>query len=91
MSCQWGAGNSEKAALVGLKDEVARVATQELRESKTTREQALQQFREWILKNQDICNCRTGNCFTDRLHQYAGLRLTNRSVIIYTDYIVRHL
>jgi hypothetical protein len=25
----------------------------------------LQQFREWIRKNQDICSCRTGNHSTD--------------------------
>jgi hypothetical protein len=61
MSYQWGAANSEKAPLVGLRDEVALVATQELRESKTAREQTLQQFRDWINKNRDICNCRTGN------------------------------
>jgi hypothetical protein len=61
MSYQWGAGSNEKAAMIGLKEEVARVADQELRENKSTREQMLQQFREWIRKNQDICNCRTGS------------------------------
>jgi hypothetical protein len=65
MSYQWGAANSDKPAFVGLRDEVAQVATRELRESKSGREQALQQFREWIIKNRDICNCRTGNCSTD--------------------------
>lgn len=61
MSYQWGTANSEKAALSGLPDEVAQVATRELRENKSAREQALQQFRDWINKNQDICRCRTGN------------------------------
>jgi hypothetical protein len=60
MSCQWGSANSEKTAIIGLRDEVARVADEELRENKSTREQALQQFREWISKNRDICNCITG-------------------------------
>jgi hypothetical protein len=61
MSYQWGAANNEKAAMTGLKEEVARVADRELRENKSTREQMLEQFREWIRKNQDICNCRTGS------------------------------
>jgi hypothetical protein len=60
MSYQWGVGN-DKPAMTGLKEEVARVADRELRESKSTREQMLEQFREWIRKNPDICNCRTGN------------------------------
>jgi len=60
MSYQWGAGN-DKAAMIGLKEEVARVADRELRENKSTREQMLEQFREWILKNPDISNCRTGS------------------------------
>jgi len=61
MSYKWGAGNNDKAAMTGLKEEVARVADQELRENKSTREQMLEQFREWIRKNPDICNCRTGS------------------------------
>jgi hypothetical protein len=61
MSYQWGAANNEKAAMTGLKEEVARVADLELRENKSTRQQMLEQFREWIRKNQDICNCRTGS------------------------------
>jgi hypothetical protein len=60
MSYQWGAAN-DKAAMAGLKEEVARVAGRELRENKSTREQMLLQFREWIRKNPDICNCRTGS------------------------------
>jgi hypothetical protein len=60
MSYQWGAAN-DKAAMTGLKEEVARVAYRELRENKSTREQMLEQFREWIRKNPDICNCRTGS------------------------------
>jgi hypothetical protein len=62
MSYQWGGGaGNDKAAMAGLTEEVARVAGRELRESKSTREQMLQQFREWIRKNTDICNCRTGS------------------------------
>jgi hypothetical protein len=66
MSYQWSAANGEKAGVIGLREEVAQVAKKELRENKSTREQSLQQFREWIHKNQDICNCRTGNPSTDR-------------------------
>jgi hypothetical protein len=66
MSYQWGAGNGEKAGMIGLREEVAQVANRELRENKSIREQSLQQFREWIHKNQDICSCRTGNHSTDK-------------------------
>ena len=61
MSYQWGPGNKDKTAMTDLKEEVARVADRELRENKSTREKMLEQFREWIRKNPDICNCRTGN------------------------------
>jgi hypothetical protein len=61
MSYQWGTGNNDKAAMTGLKEEVARVADRELRENKSTREQMLEQLREWIRKNPDISNCRTGS------------------------------
>lgn len=49
--------------MIGLRDEVAQVANRELREDKSIREQSLQQFREWIHKNQDICSCRTDDNF----------------------------
>jgi hypothetical protein len=52
--------------MIGLREEVAQVAIRELREDKSVREQSLQQFREWIYKNQDICSCRTGNHSTDK-------------------------
>jgi hypothetical protein len=60
MSYQCSAGN-DKAAMTALQEEVARVADRELRENKSTREQMLEQFREWIRKNRDICNSRTGS------------------------------
>ncbi|XP_069686607.1 clavesin-1 [Periplaneta americana] len=59
MSYQWG----EKPGLMSLKEEVARVASQELREDKATREHALEHFRAWIDKNCDLCNCRTDDNF----------------------------
>jgi hypothetical protein len=61
ISYQWGAGNKDKTAMASLKEEVALVADRELRENKSTREKMLEQFREWIRKNPDICNCRTGS------------------------------
>ncbi|PSN35983.1 hypothetical protein C0J52_14388 [Blattella germanica] len=63
MSYKWNNGSTEKQDTVSLKEEVARVANQELRENKNAREQALEQFREWIDKNSDICNCRTDDAF----------------------------
>jgi hypothetical protein len=43
-----------------LSPEVALVAKEELREDQGTRSQALAQIRDWIRKNPDIKNCRTG-------------------------------
>lgn len=59
MSYQWG----DKPGLTSLKEEVARVANQELREDTSTREQALENFRDWIDKNCDLCDCRTDDSF----------------------------
>lgn len=43
-----------------LTEMAAFVAKTELREDKKTREQCLEQFKEWIRKNPDIQNCLTG-------------------------------
>lgn len=40
------------------------VAHQELRENKTTKQQCLLQFREWIVQNSDIENCILGKSLT---------------------------
>lgn len=40
---------------------LAEIAARELRETPTTREQALRIMREWIQKNNDIRNVRQGN------------------------------
>lgn len=58
------AGAVAAAAALGttaeLSDKALAVAKTELREDKSTREQALEQFRDWIAKNEDLENCRTG-------------------------------
>ncbi|XP_034232407.1 clavesin-1 isoform X2 [Thrips palmi] len=64
-------GKAEAAAALGaalgttaeLSDRALAVAKAELREDRSTREQALQQFRDWIAKNQDLQNCRTDASF----------------------------
>lgn len=43
-----------------LNDELRLLAQTELREDDVTRQQALQQMREWIQKHPDIRCCRTG-------------------------------
>ena len=48
------------SADLGLSERAMAAAKAELREDRNTREQALQQFRDWIAKNQDLENCRTG-------------------------------
>lgn len=44
-----------------LSEEAAKVARLELREDESTKQQALQQIIEWINKNPDLKDCRTGN------------------------------
>ncbi|KAJ9577123.1 hypothetical protein L9F63_006295 [Diploptera punctata] len=102
MSYQWNNGSTEKLDTLSFKDEVARVANLELREDKTTREQALQQFREWIEKNSDICNCWTDDNFLLRflrvkkfslpmaqqvLLKYINLRQTFSHLLYNLDYL----
>jgi hypothetical protein len=82
MTYQWSAGNDEKAGMIDLREEVAQVANRELRESKSIREQSLQQFREWTRKNQDICSCRTGNHSTDKADMADQLIVERRKLHI---------
>ena len=44
-----------------LSEETQKVAKDELREDKSTRDQALQQMRDWIKLNPRIKNARLGN------------------------------
>lgn len=53
------AADSKEETAAGLSERALAVAKTELREDRLTREQALQHFREWIVKNQDLENCRT--------------------------------
>lgn len=46
-----------------ISDSVLKVAKKELREDKTTREQALDQMRDWLKKNYDVENVRTDDSF----------------------------
>jgi hypothetical protein len=47
----------------GLTEHVLKIAKKELREDKTTREQSLQQMRDWLKKNGDVENVRTDDTF----------------------------
>lgn len=46
-----------------INDSFLKVAKKELREDKTTREQALEQMRDWLKKNYDLENVRTDDSF----------------------------
>lgn len=48
---------------INISDSFLKVAKKELREDKTTREQALEQMRDWLKKNYDVENVRTDDSF----------------------------
>lgn len=48
---------------IDISDSFLKVAKKELREDKTTREQALEQMRDWLKKNSDVENVRTDDSF----------------------------
>lgn len=48
---------------VDISDSILKVAKKELREDKTTREQALEQMRGWLKKNYDVENIRMDGSF----------------------------
>jgi hypothetical protein len=52
-----------KSEKVSIGDSFLKVAKKELREDKTTREQALEQMRNWLKKNCDLENIRTDDSF----------------------------
>lgn len=63
VSCDWLKKTcfDDKKIQRGFCNDLAEVAGKELRESHQTRQQCLNQFREWIEQNTDIENCITGN------------------------------
>lgn len=54
----------EKEVLGRTARSVAAVAARELRETPSTREQALRIMRDWLEKNQDVANVRQGKTTT---------------------------
>lgn len=66
------AADSKEETAAGLSERALAVAKTELREDRLTREQALQHFREWIVKNQDLENCRTGKRLFQRSVTFRG-------------------
>lgn len=52
-----------KKEKVKISESLLKVAKQELREDKATREQALEQMRDWLRKNKDVENVRTDDTF----------------------------
>ncbi|XP_026475304.1 retinaldehyde-binding protein 1-like [Ctenocephalides felis] len=69
-----------------LSEAVAAVAKNELREDKSSREQSLQQLKEWIAKNRDIEDCRTDDLFLLRF-----LRVKKFSVPMAQQMLLKYL
>lgn len=66
LNLNWGKGKKNVDKLsdkLSLSDTAMKVAKDELREDKSTREQALEQMRNWLTKNYDLENCRSDDNF----------------------------
>lgn len=65
LNLNWGKGKKceKSAAKVNLSESLLQLAKNELREDKSTREQALEQMRNWMKKNQDLDNVRSDDSF----------------------------
>lgn len=66
LNLNWGKGKKNVDKLsdkLSLSDTAMKVAKDELREDKSTREQALEQMRNWLSKNYDLENCRSDDNF----------------------------
>lgn len=67
LSFPWSKGKdgdvSQLKEKVNVSDSVLKVAKKELREDKTTREQALEQMKDWLKKNFDVENVRSDDAF----------------------------
>lgn len=69
LSYPWGGkisgSNNQKSdnETAVVSEKVQKIAKKELRENESAREQSLDQFRDWIKKNQDIAHVRTDDCF----------------------------
>jgi CRAL/TRIO, N-terminal domain len=66
----WSKGSKDSSDVIkpsneklNICDSFLKVAKKELREDKTTREQALEQMRDWLKKNYDVENVRTDDSF----------------------------
>lgn len=70
-----------------LSTETQKLAKEELREDKNTRDQALEQIRNWIKLNPRIQNCRLGEkfyfrvVFTQLVHTYVHVGIVTRETI----------
>ncbi|CAH1366631.1 retinaldehyde-binding protein 1 [Tenebrio molitor] len=69
-----------------ISDKLAKVAKNELREDERTRQQCLQQFRDWIKKNQDI-----ENCFMDDNFLLRFLRVKKFSIPMAEQTLLKYL
>lgn len=65
LNLNWGKGKKVEKTTTksSLSDSVLRLAKDELREDKATREQALEQMRNWLKKNQDLESVRSDDTF----------------------------
>lgn len=67
LSFPWSKNNDGDVKMLkekqNVSDSVLKVAKKDLREDKTTREQSLEQMREWLKKNFDVENVRSDDTF----------------------------
>lgn len=67
LSHPWRNGKMSKVADIdedlGMSESVQKIARKELREDRSAREQCVQQFRDWLHKNEDVQNVRTDDRF----------------------------
>lgn len=58
--CLAGLNNNDMAYPKGLSPGAMMIARKELLEESSTKEEALRELREWIIKHPQLSNCRTG-------------------------------
>lgn len=74
-------GNTSKDKDTNISENLAAIASKELREEENVRKQCLAHIREWIKQNPDIENCITGN---DSMHSiFRDEKRTEKYVVSY--------
>ena len=101
LSFPWNNNNNEKLPKgdyfqdTGVTDAVMKVARKELREDKYSREQSLQQLRDWLKKNRDVESVRTDDLFLLRFLRCKkfSIPMAQQMILKYLNFrkVLRHL